>query len=48
VKSNKIQFGRLIENNGVVLINPAIDASDKEIHLKNNFSTTSKNIEQFL
>ena len=31
-----------------MLINPAIDASDKELHARNGFKTASKNLVQFV
>jgi hypothetical protein len=33
---------------GCVLIKPGIDASDKEMHMRNNFNHQSKNIVEFI
>ena len=38
---------RIFDDN-VMLINPAIDASDKELHARNGFKTASKNLVQFI
>ncbi len=35
-------------DSGVVLIKPTVDASDKEMHLRNNFNHQSKNVSEFV
>ena len=42
-KNYTLKQVRTFDDN-VMLINPAIDASDKELHARNGFKTASKNL----
>lgn len=41
-------MNKLMFEQQAILIKPNIDASDKELHLKNKFNYQSKNMEQFI
>lgn len=38
---------RIFEDN-ITLINPNVDASDKEMHMRNGFKTSAKNLVTFI
>ena len=43
----KPYYGTIVENQGV-LIKPSVDASDGELHMRNNFNHIASNMEAFI